>query len=86
VGLNGATTKRNCVSAREIRIVIKTDDFPTGTKQLIYKLPFWMTIKNGWKFHFLLKAIPISGINKALGAVLLSRISDDKVSMLFFVK
>jgi hypothetical protein len=39
-----ATTKEVIVSARD-RIVIKTDDFPVGTTELIYRITPWTIIR-----------------------------------------
>jgi hypothetical protein len=39
-----ATTKEVIVSARD-RIVIKTDDFPVGTTELIYRITLWTIIR-----------------------------------------
>jgi hypothetical protein len=83
-----ATTKEVIVSARD-RIVIKTDDFPVGTTELIYRITLLddnQKIANS--LVSLLKAVPDpTGISQgSAGAVfLLSRISgDDKSSYAVF--
>ena len=78
-----ATTKEIIVSARD-RIVIKTDDFPIGTTELIYRITLLDdNQKMAGSLVSLLKAIPDpTGISQgSAGAVfLLSRISGDDKS------
>ncbi|MFT5715633.1 MAG: hypothetical protein ACI9WT_002219 [Flavobacterium sp.] len=80
---NRATTKEIIVSARD-RIVIKTDDFPVGTTELIYRITLLDdNQKIASSLISLLKAIPDpTGISQgSAGAVfLLSRISGDDKS------
>ena len=78
-----ATTKEIIVSARD-RIVIKTDDFPIGTTELIYRITLLDdNQKMASSLVSVLKAIPDpTGISQgSAGAVfLLSRISGDDKS------
>lgn len=78
-----ATTKEIIVSARD-RIVIKTDDFPVGTTELIYRITLLDdNQKMAGSLVSVLKAIPDpTGISQgSAGAVfLLSRISGDDKS------